>query len=185
MDSAAVLTDQQRLLRFRKVIEQKKFRKNLKVSKTERKRRKKDESSTSNLRKRVKEVKAEPIVDPIIFASEPPQLHEVEQQHQQPEPIEPIQQQQQQNLQLHKLSNSTAALQRKIETIVKCHEITFAQTDDIFFRKLDNISDGDLSFDITREDFLAYVKSESDNFRNFALQYKYVNLTFVSYGPFK
>ena len=183
MDSAAVLTDQQRLLRFRKVIEQKKFRKNLKVSKTERKRRrKKDESSASNLRNRVKEVKAEPIVDPIIFASEPPQLHEVEQQHQQPEPI---QQQQQQDLQLHKLSNSTAALQRKIETIVKCHEITFVQTDDIFFQKLDNISEGDLFFDITREDFLSYVKSESENFRSFALQYKYVYLTFVSYGPFK
>jgi hypothetical protein len=178
MDSAAVLTDQQRLLRFRKVIEQKKFRKNLTISKTEqRKRRSKSEPSTST-QKRVKEVTTPvPIVDPIIFNPEPPAFHEEEeeaQQHQVYQLPEQIQLQHSQDLQLHKLKNSTEALQRKIASIVQCHEITFAEREDIFFEKLDNISDGNLGSDISREEFLSYIRSESENFRKFALLHKYV-----------
>ena len=157
MDPAAVLTEQQRQLRFRKFIERKKGQKN--VPETGIKKIKRSESG---------------LCPEKVKPSTSQQQHRHRQVQQQHRP----EQQQDDPRQLQMLNKSTASLQAKITTIVQCHKTTFAQSDDIFLQKLDNISEEDLSLNINREEFFSYIEKISASFQKFSLLQKYLKYYF-------
>jgi hypothetical protein len=106
MDPTAVLSEQQRQLRFRKVIERKKYRNNVNLTGSKKIKRSESRNSTEDVK--------------TSFPLLPVTSHQHRQVLQQD---------------TH-LNKSTAPLQAKIKTIVQSYESTFAQSDDMFLDKV-------------------------------------------------
>jgi hypothetical protein len=151
MDPGAVLTEQQRQLRFRKFIERKKEKKN--GLETGSKKVKRPESGHCSEKSKGSSCNSFPLL-PKTQQNQHDQLQ-----------VEDLQQ-------LQMVHKSTASLQAKIATIIENYESTFPHTGDIFLQKLDSISEGDFSLDLKRGEFFAYIERISANFKRFALLQK-------------